>query len=88
MASRESVRGPTQRGIGWLGMSGGCISWSKLNYSAVLALCTPTFGNEPLNPEEERRDARSKLHFRGGNHASYAKHGPPSFARTRDPDHV
>lgn len=44
---------------------------SKLNYWVVLAALT--FGNEPLNLEEERR-RRSKLHFRGGNRASFAKH--------------
>lgn len=65
MASRES--GWYQ---GWVGNSGR-ISWSKLNYWVVLAALT--VGNEPLNLEEERR-RRSKLHFRGGNHASFAKH--------------
>lgn len=44
---------------------------SKLNYWVVLAALT--FGNEPLNLEEERR-RRSKLHFRGGNRASFSKH--------------
>ncbi|EGI57634.1 hypothetical protein G5I_14320 [Acromyrmex echinatior] len=44
---------------------------SKLNYWVVLAALT--FGNEPLNLEEELR-RRSKLHFRGGNRASFAKH--------------
>ncbi|KYN04726.1 hypothetical protein ALC62_04361 [Cyphomyrmex costatus] len=44
---------------------------SKLNYWVVLAALT--FGNESLNLEEELR-RRSKLHFRGGNRASFAKH--------------
>lgn len=43
---------------------------SKLNYWVVLAALT--FGNEPLNLEEERR-RRSKLHFRGGNRACFAR---------------
>lgn len=47
------------------------ISWSKLNYWVVLAALT--FGNEPLNLEEKRWRC-SKLRFRGGNHASFAKY--------------
>lgn len=49
-----------------------------------------TFGNEPLNLEEGRR-RRSKLHFRGGNRASFAERGAsfcasirPTYVRARE----
>lgn len=73
---------PAARRADW---RGGRISWSKLNYWVVLAALT--FGNEPLNLEEERRRC-SKLHFRGGNHASFAKYDflPRGRSRIRDHD--